>query len=116
MNDQDGQRVALERLFERTEHHVTLFRYSITHGMAEFSVHDGFPFRRWPLYCRGVTRIDGALSGGPYTLSVRRCHEDSWQLVWGDGQLAVFCDGFALGDFGTARSPEFPDADQRAAR
>lgn len=109
MNDQDAHRAALERLFDGTEHHVTLFRYSITHGMAEFAIHDGFPFRRWPLYCRGAARIDGVLSGGPYSFSVHQ-QAGTWQLNWGAGQLQVLCDGFSLGEFGTAQSPELASA------
>ena len=107
---QGAERAALERLFEQAERHVTLFRYSITHSMAECAIHDGFPFRRWPLYCRGVSRIDGRVSGGPYSLSVHSA-TDGWELVWGGGQLAIRCDGFALGDFGTAQSPEFQKQD-----
>lgn len=109
MTEQQAQCAGLERLFEGAEHHVTLFRYSLTHSMAEVAIHDGFPFRRWPLYCRGVTRIEGVLSGGPWPLSVRRKGE-LWQLAFGPGQLEVTCEGFALGEFGVARSPEFTDA------
>jgi hypothetical protein len=103
---QEHELTALTRLFEEGERHVTLFSYSITHSMAECAIHEGFPFRRWPLYCRGVARIDGAVSGGPYSLSIRHS-SDGWELVWGDGQLAIRCEGFALGEFGTAHSPEF---------
>jgi hypothetical protein len=105
--DQNDEAEALERLFEEGTRHVTLFSYSITHSMAVCSIHDGFPFRRWPLYCRGVTRIDGVVSGGPYSLSIRRA-SDGWELAWGHDHLTICCEGFALGEFGTARSPEFP--------
>ncbi|MEZ4247284.1 MAG: hypothetical protein R3B99_03480 [Polyangiales bacterium] len=108
--NQEDEAAALRRLFGGGERHVSLFRYSITHSMAEFAIHDGFPFRRWPLYCRGVTRIDGCVSGGPYSLSIRRA-SDGWELAWGTGQLTIQCERFALGEFGTAKSPEFTAQD-----
>lgn len=50
----DDQRARLAALFADGPRHVRLFNYSITHSYAQLSIHDGFPFRRVPLYLMGV--------------------------------------------------------------
>ena len=102
----------LGELFAERSRSVTLFRYSITHSFAQFAIHDGFPFGRWPLNCRDVSHICGSTTGGPYTLSINEStvpEAGRFELVFGDNELIVRCEGFALGEFGTARSPEADD-------
>lgn len=100
-------RDVLMRLFAERERYATLFMYSITHSTAEVAIHDGFPFKRWPLNCTGVTEIRGIVSGGPYDLNVV---EDGaqWTICWGDGAFVVKCESFSIGEFGLGRSPEAP--------
>jgi hypothetical protein len=107
---QEGACTALEILFGQRDRHVTLFRSSITHSSSVFAIHDGSPSRHWPLLCRGITRIDGVITGGPYALSIER-ESDDWKLMWGGGQLSVTCEAFSLGPLETARSPEAPPRD-----
>lgn len=98
-------RAKLEQLFRESSRHVWLFWYSIAHRAALLAIHDGFPFRQWPLTCWLVSTIEGPTWGGPYNLEIVP-EDGGWRLRFGDGRLVVRCEAFDLGDFRTVRSPE----------
>lgn len=103
----DDQRARLAALFADGPRHVRLFNYSITHSYAQLSIHDGFPFRRVPLYLMGVYSLClGSVGALCSNVSVTD-DSDGVELSFEDGLLRIQCWRFSVGRLGIARSPEF---------